>query len=352
MSITKKKNNHVPLTAIHVLTWGLLSYVFLFHGPMTNMPRVSMVLWLEQMGRLLLLAIVFYANIYFVYDRTFRKKNYWEFVVWILMAVFVVNFLSLAISQALHVNDALIAAGIRPRPKERFVEGFMVVATLMVLGISTSMAAIKHSQNDERLREEAERQRVVSELGQLKAQINPHFFFNTLNNIYALSYIDVEESRRTIQKLSRMMRYVIYETQPDKVPLQKELDFLDSYVALMQLRLPDHIDVSYMVEVDDKSNVIGPMILLPFIENAFKHGVSALHQSGIHIHIKLQGKRLLMVVENEVRTQENAASADAGGIGLDNTIRRLKLLYPGKYQLDIDNKDGKYLVTLHINLDE
>ncbi len=346
----EKKINQISIVAVHGLTWTLLGYVLLFHSPVMNMAHVPTVLWIQQTCRLLLLAIIFYCNSQYAFDKTFRKKNYIGFILWIIAAITIVNILSLKLSDILEIRKVMMENGKPLPPDEKYVDGFMVITTLMVLGISTSMAATKHSQNDERRREDAEHQRMVAELGQLKAQINPHFFFNTLNNIYALSYIDVEESRQTINKLSRMMRYIIYETQPDKVPLKKEIDFLDNYISLMRLRIAENTQLYYNVQMEPSDEVIAPMVLLPFIENAFKHGISSLQQSSILIQIELKNSLLFLKVENDIRTHESATKIEAGGIGLDNTVKRLNLLYQNKFHLETHSENGRYLVNLDINL--
>ena len=223
---------------------------------------------------------------------------------------------------------------------------------VLVLGISTSIALVQKWQTDATLRAALEQAKTTSELSFLKAQINPHFFFNTLNNIYALTLIDVETAREALHRLSRMMRYVLYETQAGTTLLSKELAFLSDYIQLMQLRLTDKVTVSLTAPDPLHDRPIAPMLLLPFVENAFKHGVSALHPSRIAINVQQQQNRLLLDVCNTVFA-EKAPSLEAGnGIGLTNTRRRLDLLYPGQYALQINEHTpaGEYHVHLTLNL--
>ncbi|MDB5243398.1 MAG: signal transduction histidine kinase LytS, partial [Spirosoma sp.] len=197
-----------------------------------------------------------------------------------------------------------------------------------------------------------EQAKTTSELSFLKAQINPHFFFNTLNNIYALTLVDVELARDALHRLSRMMRYVLYETQNGTASLSKEVSFVGDYIQLMQLRLTDKVTVTLNTPSPLHDQPIAPMLLLPFVENAFKHGVSALQPSLIAINIQQEQNKLLLEVRNTLFMDKNHSLEAGSGIGLTNTRRRLDLLYPGQYALHINEHtpEGEYQVQLTLNL--
>ncbi|MGN6639267.1 MAG: sensor histidine kinase, partial [Mucilaginibacter sp.] len=193
--------------------------------------------------------------------------------------------------------------------------------------------------------------KVTSELSFLKAQINPHFFFNTLNNIYALTVVDAEVAGKAIHQLSRMMRYLLYDTQQGHTMLSQEIAFVKDYISLMQLRLTDVVKVTIDTPSDLKDLPLAPMIFLPFVENAFKHGVSATQDSHIDIVIVQNEKVLDLTVKNSIM-HDNSVSLDTNsGIGLVNTRRRLDLLYPGKYTLDINEENAFNEYTVHLVLD-
>ena len=232
------------------------------------------------------------------------------------------------------------------------VDFFGFFTTMFVLGISTSSSIIQRWNREWKVRQELETQRIVSELAYLRAQINPHFFFNTLNTIYSLTYSDTESSRKVLLKLSAMMRYLLYETKNDVTDVQHELDFLCNYIDIMTLRLNKRTTVNLQLPKSLTKMSIAPMLLLPFIENAFKHGVDDVRRGLIDVVIEQDDNGILMRVENDVFRLNQAEEADENGIGLANTRRRLDLLYQGCYDLKVseDSNRGKYLVNLQIAL--
>ncbi|RZK30874.1 MAG: sensor histidine kinase, partial [Hymenobacter sp.] len=203
---------------------------------------------------------------------------------------------------------------------------------------------------------ELERRQVATELSLLKAQINPHFFFNTLNNIYALTLLDGERARAALHRLSRMMRYVLYETTAGHTRLSQEISFLRDYIELMHLRLTDQVQVVFEAPTDPAAPdpYIAPMLFQPYVENAFKHGVSALTPSCITISLRQpSAQQVEMCVRNTLLpVRPNADADEPGGIGLANTQRRLDLLYPGRHALRTTTPTltNEYEVCLSLNL--
>ena len=175
--------------------------------------------------------------------------------------------------------------------QRRHIDTPTIIISALVLVIGTSITVIQKWQKDKQEREELEKEKVTSELSFLKAQINPHFFFNTLNNIYALTQVDADEAGKAIHQLSRMMRYLLYETQQGQTMLSQEIAFVKDYISLMQLRLTDAVKVIIDTPAHLLDMPMAPMMLLPFVENAFKHGVSATQQSHINILILQRGQR-------------------------------------------------------------
>ncbi len=185
-----------------------------------------------------------------------------------------------------------------------------------------------------------------AQLSSLKSQINPHFLFNSLNNIYAISGDHPDAVRKYIVRLSDALRYMIYETDEDVVPLQDEINYLNDYIALEQLRMnhPHNIQFSYP---DDTSELIAPLILLPIVENCFKH--CDKHSPEIKISIELEGTNLQLTSSNSIM-KTGSKHQDAGGLGLDNLKKRLKLFYPKRYSLTSQVVDELYTTILTIDL--
>jgi two-component system LytT family sensor kinase len=224
----------------------------------------------------------------------------------------------------------------------------LLTASLLV-GLSTSISITQLWQKDLLQRQQLVQKQLDSELSFLKAQIHPHFFFNTLNNIYSLTFIDIESSRASLHKLSRMMRYLLYETQNDRTSLKREIDFVKDYIELMQLRVNGHTTVKFEEPRVITEKSIAPMILLPFVENAFKHGVHSVKESRILVKIRQDCNLLTLEVENTFFGQREQ-EIDDGGIGLSNTKRRLELIYADQYRLHYGPDQGKYSVHLELQL--
>lgn len=193
-----------------------------------------------------------------------------------------------------------------------------------------------------------ENERLNAELNFLKLQINPHFLFNTLNSIYSQAHFRSEQTEHSILKFSRIMRYVLYDSSVDKIPLSQDLDYISNYIDLQKLRLSKNITIQYDVTGSVNGLVIAPLLLITFIENAFKHGISYTAPSEINISINVIENELMLTVGNAI-TQSSRESS--GGVGLINAQRRLDVLYPNRHLLDVIENDHLYIVNLKIELD-
>lgn len=190
-----------------------------------------------------------------------------------------------------------------------------------------------------------EKNNLQAELDQLRNQIQPHFLFNTLNNLYSLIIKKSETAETAVIKLSQLMRYMLYEANKPQVPLSKEIDYLQNYITLEKLRFEENIDISLHIE-SDKEYQLAPFLLIPLVENAFKHG-SAGKNSWIVINLIVREGKLLLHVENSL---PNTIKKSLGGIGLINVKKRLVLLYPSSHSIQIQHNDLSYEVVLKINL--
>jgi LytS/YehU family sensor histidine kinase len=195
-----------------------------------------------------------------------------------------------------------------------------------------------------------ENDKLVNELKFLKAQINPHFLFNTLNNLYYLAYSHSANTTEVIAKLSQMMRYMIYDSNYPQVSLSKEIEYMQNYISLERLRLNNEVPIDFEVEGTTDNILVTPLIFITFLENAFKHGVSA-NASGcwVKIHFQVKGHEIVYKVENS-KLNNILLEKEKSGFGLQNLKRRLELSYPGKYQLRTEDQQDRYVVQLNLTL--
>jgi two-component system, LytTR family, sensor kinase len=188
----------------------------------------------------------------------------------------------------------------------------------------------------------------ASELALLRSQVNPHFLFNTLNNIYSLVYKKSEDAPEAVMKLSSIMRYMLYDATSDKVLLEKEIEYLKSFIELQKLRLRQQDFVEINIHGVVNGRTIAPMLLIPFVENAFKHSSKNAPNPGIRINLIIEPQQIQFIVTNHIRKSSETAGDPSGGIGLHNIQRRLDLLYPGKHSLVITEDQDIFTVKLVI----
>ncbi|MBS7254169.1 sensor histidine kinase [Flavobacterium branchiicola] len=336
-------------TGLHILGWFLLGFIMLFYIPLTWNVVLPTAFWYWQIIVLFLLIIIFYTNAKIVVPRTIIKDNTSPFLLWALLTIFAMQFIAyIYTSQTdLHAKIAEII-GFR-KYKNPYFDNYVLMLTLLVLGISTSWSMLQYWQKAAQHKQKLEQDKTMAELAMLKAQINPHFFFNSLNSIYSLTYTDIEDSRKALHTLSRMMRYLLYSTE-ETTTLLKEAEFMRDFIALMKLRANSKLTITTDIPEKLHDHPIVPMLLLPLVENAFKHGVHATDKSEIHIKLRQDGNDLEFEVENTYF--EKASTTSEGGIGLTNTKRRLHLIYPNKHSLKAGiASNGMYNVKLQITLE-
>ncbi|MBI3234788.1 MAG: histidine kinase [Bacteroidetes bacterium] len=194
-----------------------------------------------------------------------------------------------------------------------------------------------------------EQEKLQSELALLKSQVNPHFLFNTLNGIYAATLGKADNASEMIIKLSDIMRYTISEAHLDKVPLQKEINYISSYIELQKLRLSSKVSLEYTVKGEVFEFEMAPLLLIPFVENAFKYGVNPEQDSSILVFIGIDKGELHLLVYNKKVDIERTIQ-ETTGLGIENTRLRLNLIYPGKHKLNIEETESSYSISLYINL--
>ena len=347
----------------HVLVWVVFGIAIFFYHPLFSGIDIPYQAWIKQIVTLVLLVIAFYVNVTVLAPRFLLNNQFVYYFAMIIALVAAIGFINRWVENALDTHQEFVKntqeqkAGVMRHParilpgQRRPIDRPTVIISALVLVIGTSMTVIQKWQKDKQEREELEKDKVSSELSFLKAQINPHFFFNTLNNIYALTQVNADEAGKAIHQLSRMMRYLLYETQQGQTMLSREIALMQNYISLMQLRLTGTVTLIVDIPPQLLDMPMAPMMLLPFVENAFKHGVSTTQQSHIAILIRQRGSELDVTVKNSIINDNNISLDTNSGIGLLNTRRRLDLLYPGKYKLEISDMNANSEYTVHLILD-
>lgn len=289
--------------------------------------------------------LVVYINLGYLIPKFLNQKNFMTYV--LLLLAMVAVFTPIKVMLLYITYDEV-------DPREFLVMNQHTVFLLlfMMAGGSTVIKIISDWQRHQRDRKDLETQRMQSEIKFLKSQINPHFLFNTLNSLYALTLKKSDKAPEIVIKLSEMMRYMLYESNERRVPLQKEVNYIENYLALESLRQGGQSDIQFKVEGQLTDQTIAPLLFIPFLENSFKHGINHQISDGyVHVMMKVLGNKLLLRIENSKPAQAPPPMENrTGGIGLANVQRRLNLLYPGQYKLDIEDNDKEHIVELSLAL--
>ena len=221
------------------------------------------------------------------------------------------------------------------------------ICAVLLMGMNLGVKYYFKAEQDAEERQELDKKNLEQRLQYLRYQVNPHFFMNTLNNIHALVDIDPEKAKTTIVELSKMMRYILYEGSNRLIPVQREMQFLNNYVLLMRLRYPDKVAITFDAPSAVPDLLLPPLLLIIFVENAFKHGISYCNDSFINISFRIDGGRLVFKCRNSKNMNRNC---EKGGLGLVNVRKRLDLLFAQNYRLDITDGADVYEVTLSLPL--
>ena len=222
-----------------------------------------------------------------------------------------------------------------------------VIIYLGVIGLAVAVRMTERWYRDEKKRDEREKAATEAELVALKSQVNPHFLFNTLNNIYSLIQIDQDKAQEAVHDLSGMLRYVLYDSEKPSVPLSKETGFLKDYIKLMSMRCSSNVSLDVSLPETDSDKQVAPLLFIPLVENAFKHGISTSEPSSIKIELKEEGEYVSFLVEN-TSFPKNDSDRSGSGIGVKNLQRRLDMLYPGQHSFEYGETQGFYRSFLRI----
>lgn len=238
----------------------------------------------------------------------------------------------------------------RPPKRPIFINFGILILSTISIAVSTSIRGTREWFINEKQLKEIENQKLTAELSFLKAQINPHFFFNTLNGIYALARKKSDQTPEVILKLSDLMRYIIYEANTSKVLLSREISHIENYIDLQKMRLNEIVQVEFKVTGSPGILQIEPLLFSVFLDNAFKHGIDYSKPGKIHILMNIMEDSLIFVVKNPIPQNKNRHKSANSGVGLVNIRQRLKLVYPNRHKLEISQNEDQYLVKLFLKL--
>ncbi|MDQ0593168.1 two-component sensor histidine kinase [Chryseobacterium ginsenosidimutans] len=334
------KNKNVEIS-LHILIWLVLFFLpaAFSVGSDADWKDLFRRFWLQ----LIFLALVFYANYNYLLKYFFGDKKVWFFIInlsMILVLIFVKNqiFSWLEPDRRNHLY--------RRPPAALFY--FMDTLIYMIpVAFSIAINAGKKIQKAEEMKIEADNIKLQSELQHLKYQLQPHFFFNSLNNIYSLIDFAPDKAKQSIHSLSKLMRHLLYKTDVEKISLSEEVEFLNKYIELMSLRLNDNTKVYINFPKIIPEIKIAPLLFISIVENAFKHGISATQHSDIHFKMEIIKSEIHFTASNS-NFPKTDADKSGSGIGVENLKKRLNLLYPEKHEFHSHLNTGMYIAEVKI----
>ncbi|MBX2872648.1 MAG: sensor histidine kinase [Saprospiraceae bacterium] len=291
--------------------------------------------------------VISYINYFFFLPRLFKNRNLGRYLIEFIPVLLLLAYLVVLGKRAILDDDSWMQ-------KVVYSDRFMIIVMLNTFFLVIFVGLLRFVENwfeMEARKKEFENEKLTSELRFLKAQINPHFLFNTLNNLYYLAFNQSPNTTEVIAKLSTMMRYMLYDSNHARVPLDKEIEYIENYISLEKLRLNEEVPITVEVKGNTAGVTIVPLVLITFLENAFKHGVSNSSKgSWINVTLDVQQGICHYTVANSKIAESGKTVTESSGIGLQNVKRRLDLSYPDSYQLEVKEDENAYFVDLKLNL--
>ncbi|MDB5012568.1 MAG: hypothetical protein JWQ25_770 [Daejeonella sp.] len=349
MMIKKNKLKDYIEPIIHVFIWSAL-FLIMWYNVQTlgNFRKQDDSIYPPLIWNTLFNSFLFYFNALYLIPRFVFKQRYAKYFLWALLLWVTVIFLN-------SLLDQLYSLSLFSTEKEPFYSDLLMntQSKIIILSLSVGYGLTSQWIKNQKIQQQLIKDKLTNELKYLKAQINPHFLFNTLNMAYASATKSNDVvTADIIEKLSGLMRYVLYESNEDKVSLEKEIQYIDNSVNLQVQRLSAELAarVKYQVTGDWRNHKIAPMILIPFIENVFKHGIILSRVSDVLICIILEENLLTLETKNAKSNHAVPVGNTNSGIGLRNAKERLQLLYPNKHTLEIKDNESDFHVKLKLQI--
>jgi len=355
---------------LHLLAWAILVGLPLYFIKRWDVGQDF--IWLYYISTLIS-GIIFYVNYLFLVPKFFFDKKKYRYYLSVLILIVCFYFISDVANKLIfkyksdpagneqfsrpsEEQNRIMPPGegaphARPGPPFREMHLYNYGFTsLFLVFFSIGLRVLERQSKIEELQKEMEKEKLNSELAFLKNQVSPHFFFNTLNNIYSLISINAEDSQKAVLKLSKLMRYLLYESEQGKTMLSSEIDFMNNYIDLMKLRMSEKVKLTVTFPEKYEDRNIAPLLFVPFIENSFKHGISYREKSFINISMEVNMNSIIFKCVNTVPKGKENNDSDHNGIGLENVRKRLNLLFPGTHNLKISKSDNEFEILLEIRL--
>ena len=328
-------------TLTHIASWAVVfimpALIFISEGNQ----RFEEALY-RSLASLPFLMLLFYLCYFWLIDRLWFKKRYLFFI---LVAVTLILCVSYSKYELFSYFD--LHKGKRHMPPFHAFVYFDFLSNLLPVVFAMAIRYAQRNFSLEIAQKEAQAHKLQADLTQLRYQLQPHFFFNALNNIYSLIEFDPQKAQQSVHSLSKLMRHFMQNSDQKQISLAEEVDFLQQYISLMQLRLTDKTTVQVDFPKQVPQLTITPLLFISLVENAFKHGVSATTTTTLSFSLRVEGDTIIFRSENtKIPTQESLYSS---GIGIDNLKKRLTLLYPQRHQYTIEEREGKYIAQLTID---
>jgi len=362
----KLKNRYTQIEIflyISILLISLFVHIFLNYD--TNRKMLSLIFEIIKFAPFV---FIFLINNYLLVNKLLFKKRYGLYIISCVLVVVISLYLNdlwwksdfsphkqkpskellLKELQSDNNKNELFDAKKKFPPPAFYFNLFLFCFSL--IGFNTGVKIFIRAKKEEEEKETKEKHYLSTELAFLRHQISPHFFMNTLNNIHALVDINSEKAKESIVKLSQLMRYMLYETDNDKVPLSKEIEFINSYIELMRIKYDESkVEIKTLYPTNIQSVYVPSLLFLPFIENAFKHGISIKYKSWIEINFYIDFQTIVLNLKNSNHPDKNNKNfIEKSGIGLDNIKKRLTILYKNEFDLQINTTETVFDVTLKI----
>jgi sensor histidine kinase YesM len=343
------QKRRIAIVVIHIVGWEfymLTPLLFSLNEP-NGFDSFAFRMWVPM----LLSAVLFYANYLLLIDRFLFQKKIIQFIFINLLLIIVTSIASDIFLSLVHPFEPNFAFGPK-RPPKIFFLGRHNLSLLFIVSISVAIRTTGRWYSTETQRKNLENENLKSELNNLKMQLNPHFFFNTLNNIYSLIQSSPEKAQESVHRLAKLMRYHLYETNEEYVFLAGEVEAMNNYIALMKLRLTSSVEIETLFLIENSQIKIAPLLFIPLIENAFKHGISSTSKSTIKILFEEKNNfvNFETINTNAPQTLVIDKEKEANGIGLENLQKRLLIIYPKRHTFETRIEDDIFRIKVTIEL--
>lgn len=329
-------NSKYLTPSLHIIIWSIiLCLPLLLTNPYNNAFPLTfnLIVGVIHLG-------LFYGNAFFLYPKLMTRKLWWAYALSLMLLVMV----------TFNLKYFILKIGFPKTPYTKEMNFMLGLPILLFLVASIIYRVAKNSINYEKTLKQKEAEQLGTELKFLRSQISPHFLFNVLNNMVSMARHKSDQLEPSLIRLAGLMRYMLYESDAKKVLLTQEIDYLKNYIALQKLRFGEDVEIKVNLQCENETLTIEPMLLIPFVENAFKHGVALVVHPFIDIRLNINGNTLCFSVENKFSKDMGQSKDKDSGIGLTNIKTRLELLYPQRHSLTISSQNGIFKINLKIPL--